>query len=173
MQTAPKIVSAANARNDKQSAWNTAGTWEDKDKTSWAKKKLKQLIEDIVLIDDDGSSCQVTKLEKIEGDASIISARGKTRYVYDFGFEMKFTVIHAPSGDVNGEKEDGNDDEKKKQEKIKGTLVFRDLCNDADLDDEGVRGILQSLRKPPKDDNVKNAIMTWLESCERRYKRPF
>ena len=150
-----KIVSAANTRNDKQSAWNTAGTWEDKDKTSWAKKRLKQLMEDIVLIDDDGSSCQVTKLEKIEGDASIISARGKTRYVYDFGFEMKFTVIHAPSGDVNGEKEDGSDDEKKKQGKIKGTLVFRDLCNDADLDDEGVRGILQSLRKPPKDDNVK------------------
>ena len=66
---------------------------------------------------------------------------------------MKFTVIHAPSGDVNG-KGRWSDDEKKKQGKIKGHLFLGPLQH-ADLDDEGVRGILQSLRKPPKDGNEK------------------
>ena len=108
-------------------------------------------MEDIVIIEENGNNCQVTKVEKMDGDASIISARGKVRYVYDFGFELKFTFIYAASGSNNDEEDevtngegDGNDadaDEKKKKKqdnKIKGTLKFRDMCNDADLDDEGV-----------------------------------
>merc|ERR1712159_709285 len=137
-------------------------------------------MEDIVIIEDNGNNCQVTKVEKIDGDASIISARGKTRYVYDFGFELKFTFIYAPSGndddnknndsDDKNNEEDNADEEKKKlrENKIKGTLVFRDMCNDADLDDEGVRGILQSLRKPIKDENVKKAYYEMVEKLREK-----
>ena len=176
-----RIDGTGKVKNDKQSAWNTAGTWEDKDKTVWAKKKLKSLMEDIVIIEENGNNCQVTKVEKMDGDASIISARGKVRYVYDFGFELKFTFIYAASGSNNDEEDevtngegDGNDadaDEKKKKKqdnKIKGTLKFRDMCNDADLDDEGVRGILQSLRKPIKDENVKKAYYEMVEKLREK-----
>jgi hypothetical protein len=173
----PKRIDGSEAvRNDKQSAWNTAGTWEDKDKTKWAKKRLKTLMEDIVIIEENGNNCQVTKVEKLEGDASIISARGKVRYVYDFGFELKFTFIFAATGNDSNNKDkgdDSNDDEdddknKKRDNKIKGTLVYRDMCNDADLDDEGVRGILQSLRKPPKDANVKRAYYEMVEKLREK-----
>ena len=73
-------------------------------------------MEDIVIIEENGNNCQVTKVEKMDGDASIISARGKVRYVYDFGFELKFTFIYAASGSNNDEEDevtngegDGND----------------------------------------------------------------
>ena len=157
--------------------WNSGGR---KDKTAWAKKKLKSLMDDIVIIEENGNNCQVTKVEKMDGDASIISARGKVRYVYDFGFELKFTFIYAASGSNNDEEDevtngegDGNEDnnEKKKEKqdnKIKGTLKFRDMCNDADLDDEGVRGILQSLRKPIKDENVKKAYYEMVEKLREK-----
>ena len=94
---------------------------------------------------------------------------------------MKFTFIYAASGSNNDEEDevtngegDGNDadaDEKKKKKqdnKIKGTLKFRDMCNDADLDDEGVRGILQSLRKPIKDENVKKAYYEMVEKLREK-----
>ena len=62
-----------------------------------------------------------------------------------------------------------NEKKKKKQDnKIKGKLKFRDMCNDADLDDEGVRGILQSLRKPIKDENVKKAYYEMVEKLREK-----
>merc|ERR1712146_417493 len=81
-----------------------------------------------------------------------ISARGKVRYLYDFGFELKFTFIFAATGDDSNNKDKGDDSND----------------DDDDDDDEGVRGILQSLRKPPKDATVKKAYYEMVEKLREK-----
>ncbi len=130
------------------SAWNSAGTWEDKDKTKWAKARLKELLLDVKIENGEASSCVVKKVEKLEGDASIISARGKVRYVYDFSFEVHFEMVFNK----------GSDEEKK----LKSTLKYADICNDLDEGDVNTNGILKSFRK--KEDTARASTAEFTET---------
>lgn len=79
------------------SAWNKAGTWEEKDVTDWAIDSLKEIISDCEYDLPDGSPdpnahVQVTKIEKLlssklaggSSHASVATVRGKKRYIFEF-----------------------------------------------------------------------------------------
>mmetsp|Transcript_11879 Transcript_11879/g.25726 ORF Transcript_11879/g.25726 Transcript_11879/m.25726 type:complete len:450 (-) Transcript_11879:189-1538(-) len=90
---APKPIAAV----DGTSAWNKAGTWEERDVTPWAKETLTAslLTAEYVLPDGSpspGAHAAVSKVSKLDGHASYATVRGKKRYIYEFSLTIKWVL---------------------------------------------------------------------------------
>ncbi|KAL7529352.1 hypothetical protein ACHAWF_002952 [Thalassiosira exigua] len=88
-----KIGSAAEGT----SAWNKAGTWEERDVTTWAKETLTAglLTAEYILPDGSpspGAHATVTKVSKLDGHASYATVRGKKRYIYEFSLTIEWSL---------------------------------------------------------------------------------
>jgi tetratricopeptide (TPR) repeat protein len=89
------------------SAWNKAGTWEEKDVTKWAKGSLeKQVLQTTYTFPDSspapGSLVTVTKISKLDGSASFAMARGKKRYIYEFLLKLDWQVSNDSGLECKG-----------------------------------------------------------------------
>ncbi|KAL7527962.1 hypothetical protein ACHAXR_007956, partial [Thalassiosira sp. AJA248-18] len=95
---APKPIGAAAAgEGGGTSAWNKAGTWEERDVTPWAKETLTaQLLTAEYILPpgspSPGAHATVTKVSKLDGHASYATVRGKKRYIYEFGLTIKWIL---------------------------------------------------------------------------------
>jgi len=112
------------------SAWNKAGTWEEKDVTDWA---LKSIEEAIIQCEydlpegspDENAHVQVTKVTKLLSakvaggtcHASVATVRGKKRYIFEFTICVHWEMIlgdgrkckgHMTFLDVDGTHEIGD-----------------------------------------------------------------
>lgn len=75
------------------SAWNSAGTWEEKDTSDWCQARLKEILKATVTEEDCSSLVvKVSELKDVSGDASVVVSRGKKRYVFDLACSLKFEV---------------------------------------------------------------------------------
>lgn len=102
------------------SAWNKAGTWEEKDVTAWAKENLEsQLLSATYNLPPSspspGSICKITKVKKCDGHASVATARGKRRYIYEFAVVLEWEMTLPQEMDV-----------------AKGTMTFPDIDGTCD-----------------------------------------
>ena len=115
-------------RKTSASAWNQAGTWEEKDITEWAKGKLKMVLKDLIHeheycpIDEEDTAdamatvhVLLTSVSEVGGVAQIVNVNKKVRRIYDMNVKLKWTV-ELPS---NGEKA--------KRVLSRGELSFPDL----------------------------------------------
>jgi len=89
-------------KNENTSVWNTAGTWEERDVTSWAKKSLEQfLLKTSYTLDDTSpapdASVTITRVTKCDGHASFATVRGKKRYIYEFLVMLEWKLTFASS----------------------------------------------------------------------------
>lgn len=87
---------------DGASAWNQAGTWEEKDLSKWAKSTLEEHIlqTKYVLPDSSpapGAVVTVTKVKTLDGHASTAVARGKKRYIYEFMAKLDWKIESSGS----------------------------------------------------------------------------
>lgn len=111
------------------SAWNSAGTFEEKNVTGWFSDTVKAEVKGSVQIGCPGVTDRPDEVrlrfsvKKTSGDASIACARGKVRGVHDFSVTVgwKFASTEGKSADL----EDGAT--------VKGTLVL-DSDGDGDWD---------------------------------------
>ena len=71
------------------SQWNSAGTFEEKDVSEWAKSHLTKKLMDLKVINKD-MNVFIEKVRSVEGDASVIFTRGKFKFVYDLTIELDF-----------------------------------------------------------------------------------
>ena len=80
------------------SAWNAAMTWEEKDCTNWAKDKLPGLFDIDEQLSHTGEyTVTLSSCSGIDGHANITHVRGKARFMYEFSFDLKFS-IKVPGG---------------------------------------------------------------------------
>ena len=93
------VPTPASAAANKQgtSAWNNAGTWEERDVSEWAKKSLTDLIlETSYSLPDSspapGAVAKVQKVSKLEGHASVAVVRGKTRFIYEYSCKLDWEL---------------------------------------------------------------------------------
>lgn len=94
---------STNSTKSEASAWNKAGTWEEKDFTSYAEEllistlsKVQYSISDVqawsVHKELGGAIAKVSKVKDVNGHASIATVRGKRRYMYEFSLIIEFKI---------------------------------------------------------------------------------
>jgi tetratricopeptide (TPR) repeat protein len=94
------------------SAWNHAGTWEEKDTTEWCHESLTKRLKETKA--EAGSLVAVVaEVEDMTGDASVAIVGGKKRYIFDFHCKLKYEVTDPDTDDVIA----------------KGSLGLPDICS--------------------------------------------
>ncbi|KAG7399856.1 hypothetical protein PHYBOEH_007717 [Phytophthora boehmeriae] len=131
-----KPVATSSAGHD-GSAWNTAGTFEERVFTKWAEEQWNTVFTGATL--SEGNLLATLKApEKITGDASICVVRGKKRYLFDFNFNLPFEV--AISGGST----------------CKGSYTMNDISNDEDYE------ISWRLTKKPSSSSEQSAVQAFV-----------
>jgi len=105
VDTTTTTAEASSSTPSGASAWNKAGTWEEKDLTSWAKTTLQEQIEQAKYILPDsspapGAEVTVSKVTTVDGHASCALARGKKRYIYEFIVKLEWK-LHSPTSGLD------------------------------------------------------------------------
>lgn len=73
------------------SAWNTAGTFEEKNFTKWFQDKVRAGIPSDTLVDlPNELPCIQLTLDSVYGDANIACTRGKVKYIHDISCDIKW-----------------------------------------------------------------------------------
>ncbi|GMI01898.1 hypothetical protein TrLO_g8119 [Triparma laevis f. longispina] len=96
---APSPIKHSESGGSNASAWNHAGTWEEKDTTDWCKDNLTEIL-NIVELERGGLTAEIKEVKEISGDASVVVIRGKKRYVFDLTGELHFEVKDGEGDEV-------------------------------------------------------------------------
>jgi len=124
LDSAPQLLSSSSGegtdgtkQKGRPSVWNQAGTWEEKNTTTWCTDRLKErLLETKINVQAkslERYSAVVSKVDDLTGDASVATTNGKKRYIFDFHLKLKFEVRDA---DVD-------------EKLAEGSLHIPDLCS--------------------------------------------
>ncbi|CAK4086552.1 unnamed protein product [Aphanomyces euteiches] len=106
--TAPAAITAPPKHDG--SAWNHAGTFEERDTTTWCKDRLGELLRNLQ-VKSNGFTIKGGEIKDVRGESSICVVRGKKRFLFDFDFTIEWEVIGKS---------------------FKGKLVFKDIDNEGD-----------------------------------------
>jgi len=98
--TAPSPIKHTESTGSNASAWNHAGTWEEKDTTDWCQENLTEMLSTLEF-SRSGLTAEVSEVKEVKGDASVVVIRAKKRYVFDLTGELHFTVKDS-DGAVKG-----------------------------------------------------------------------
>ncbi|XAR50718.1 hypothetical protein NMG60_11005126 [Bertholletia excelsa] len=73
------------------SAWNRAGTWEEKNLNKWASDRIKELLTSVSALEFSGGRAEITEVSKCVGDAFLVTVRNKKRvgYTYELTLRVK------------------------------------------------------------------------------------
>jgi hypothetical protein len=74
------------------SAWNQAGTWEEKVLSAWAGSRVKELLPSVEPVEFEDGTARVKEVTSCNGDASMVMVRQRKRIGYTFEIEMKYAV---------------------------------------------------------------------------------
>lgn len=147
---APQRLSAANApqRLDStasiasaksSSAWNQAGTWEEKDTSDWCNSSLTSYLKE-ASIELDHFTASVDEVKDLSGDASVAFVSGKKRYVFDYNVgSVKYVILGEGDDKIAG-----------------GSLKLPDISSTA-INDELEVEIL-GWKKVPTEENAEAAV---------------
>ena len=147
------------------SAWNAAGTWEERGHTDWARARLEALLcveHDGFIVadaaaagfvgggDDEGGDvrARVTSVKSCEGDASGVMIRGKPKHGVDFELKLDWSATFACEGGASGDDDEDSDGEAPKAIKVKGTIVVPEASRDVAEDEECYFEVKVDDRKP-------------------------
>ncbi|XP_039013001.1 uncharacterized protein LOC120142363 isoform X1 [Hibiscus syriacus] len=71
------------------SAWNKAGTWEEKNLNNWATQRLKELLKSVGTLDLPRGIAEISELTKCVSDAFLVTVRNKKRVGYTYELTLK------------------------------------------------------------------------------------
>jgi activator of HSP90 ATPase len=96
------------------SAWNSAGTFEERDRSKFCADMLEEKIGNgMVVVESEEYKVEVTGIKKIEGEGSIILRRGKMSFIWDYAFDVTYKISLISNDKI-----------------CKGTLSFTDFSHD-------------------------------------------
>ncbi|CAN6485668.1 unnamed protein product [Victoria cruziana] len=72
------------------SAWNHAGTWEEKNLNTWATDRIKELLNSLDSVEFSGGKAGISEVSKCSGEAFLVTVRNKKRVGYTFEITLKF-----------------------------------------------------------------------------------
>jgi len=147
--TAPAQLSSSAATG---SAWNQAGTWEEKDTTSWCTAQLRQRLQETTVVTE-SFRADVVQIKELTGDASVAVVSGKKRYIFDFHVKLEYKIKAVA---VVGEGEEEEEEGRSKTGKIVGSGAVRlpDICS---THHEEIAVDFESWKKRPASDQLDEA----------------
>jgi hypothetical protein len=85
----------------KASAWNRAGTWEEKNTTDWCTPHLQsKFLAATACLEGGNYVAVVTTVENLSGDASVAVVGGKKRYIFDYPHTTVLYEVRDDSDDT-------------------------------------------------------------------------
>jgi tetratricopeptide (TPR) repeat protein len=92
-QRPASITPSAEAGKGQASAWNQAGTWEEKNTSEWCNGHLRTKLSSATAELDNGAHVGVvTKVDSLTGDASVAVVSGKKRYIFDYHASLQYEI---------------------------------------------------------------------------------
>ncbi|KAL0308358.1 UNVERIFIED_CONTAM: hypothetical protein Sradi_5778100 [Sesamum radiatum] len=92
----PKKIDPADVSNQPNqthlgSAWNRAGTWEEKNLNKWATDRIKELLASVGSLEFSGGKAEIAEVTRCSGDAFLVTVRNKKRvgYTYELTLQVK------------------------------------------------------------------------------------
>lgn len=140
----PSPEAGENGRDvNKGSEWNQAGTWEERDTTSWVKERLTSWLGLATVSSRNVSlpsgevtvSAKVTQVKSLSGEAQIVTVRKQPRFGYNFEAELSFRIkVEQQQADekmppADGDQESPEKDKKPTTERFDGTLCMAELAD--------------------------------------------
>jgi len=148
------------------SAWNHAGTWEEKDMSADVKSMLTEICKSVRT-----DVAKIKDVKTIEGDAQIVVARGKKRHIYDYNIKLEFEVSITESVPKSEEKEG---DSEEKTSKFKGSFEFPEVSPISSYDCQvSFKKVLPTHMKATVGnavDELKNQVISAFKDFDSEYK---
>lgn len=148
------------------SAWNAAGTWEERGHTDWARVRLETLVVERGKFNLDGAFAgvvaRVVGVKKCEGDASVVMIRGKPRHGFDFETTLEWRASFAEEDGEDGEDEDGDE----AAVEVQGTIHIPEFSRDCAEDEECAFEIKVENRKKEHREREDACYAALKKSCE-------
>ena len=96
--TSAAAAVASTTSSSGTSAWNQAGTWEEKDVSGWCKHRLKhQLSSTTTTTTGSSLTAKIVKVQEVNGEGSVASAGGKKKYIFDFHAKLQYDIVRHDS----------------------------------------------------------------------------
>ena len=124
--------------NKSASAWNQAGTWEEKNTSEWCTSSLKKHLKE-ACVETGPFVASVKKVDSLSGEASVAFVSGKKRYVFDYHASVEYKIY------------DGED-----KKVASGTLNLPDISSTAISD--GLDVEISAWKKTPSNENMDDAV---------------
>ncbi|XP_071737094.1 uncharacterized protein [Rutidosis leptorrhynchoides] len=86
---AEDISSGSKSSNHLGSAWNKAGTWEEKNLNKWATERIKELILSVGSLELSSGKAEIAEVSRCTGDAFLVTVRNKKRVGYTYEITLK------------------------------------------------------------------------------------
>ncbi|XP_075509602.1 uncharacterized protein LOC142546015 [Primulina tabacum] len=136
------------------SAWNRAGTWEEKNLNAWATDRIKELLVSMGSLEFSSGRAEITEVTKCVGDAFLVTVRNKKRVGYTYELTLK----------VKGEWHIGGENEK-----VKGHLDVPEFTF-GELDDLQVEVHLSKDKdfKPQEKQRINQDLKSFLKPLRER-----
>lgn len=71
------------------SAWNKAGTWEEKNLNKWATERIKELVLSVGSLEFSSGKAEIEEVSRCTGDAFLVTVRNKKRVGYTYEITLK------------------------------------------------------------------------------------
>jgi tetratricopeptide (TPR) repeat protein len=158
----PLIPESSGAKGN-ASAWNQAGTWEEKDTTEWCRERLTKRLQESTVESTGTLMGVVTKVENMTGDASVAVVSEKKRYIFDFHGKVVFDIRDQDTEDVIAT----------------GSFQLPDICS---THHEELDVIIEAWKKAPTENailanecrdslvsEVRESVKLWVSDFNQRY----
>ena len=91
-QPLDNVTSTTNANTKAASAWNQAGTWEEKNTSDWCTSSLEAHLEE-TRVEMNSLVAIISEVKDLTGEASVVMVSGKKRYVFDYNTTLKYKIV--------------------------------------------------------------------------------
>ncbi|KAM4903129.1 activator of 90 kDa heat shock protein ATPase homolog 2-like isoform 3-T3 [Sylvia borin] len=133
--------------------------WTERDATSWSKRKLKEVLEGLV-VEGEAGRCEIGDLKHVEGEASCNSRKGKLIFFYEWNLRLSWKGTVKESG-----------------EKHKGSVEIPNLSEENEVDDteinvskkKGEGDVLKDLMRTEGTTKVREALRDYLKALKTEF----
>ncbi|CAF4850015.1 activator of 90 kDa heat shock protein ATPase homolog 1 [Pieris napi] len=137
--------------------------WTEKNAGPWSKDRLKELLNNLKIAQN-GIDCNITEVEKLDGEASANNRKGKLIFFYEWDIKLKWEGLLAGSADkIKGEIHIPNLSEENDVSEVDMTVTIKSSGDEA----QRVKAFMHSIGK----DIIRNQLTEYIRSLKEEFSK--